>query len=781
VKESSPYPIQRVYPEPVPAPQYMGRGVDPDFFGAPEAAGPDLRDYFRVIRRHARLIASMFLAAMLVTVLVVLVVTPHFTAMSTILVEPNAPHVLDIHELASETGDAADYYKTQEEILKSRGLAAQVIRDLGLDRNPDFTGSSSHRGFFGEMIHSVKASLGDMFKSQAPAVRPLDQYGVGPEMVDKYLSDLTVKPDVGTRLFVISFTSANAALASQVANTHVRTYIHRGMEIHAQASEDARQFLEKKLVELKERVEKSEAALNSYRRASGIIAFNLDDRGTILNERLKEMNEALTKAETERIDLESQHDLINKRNYSSLPAVVGSPLIQQLKTQDDVIAGQYASMSQQFKGDYPPLKELKAKVDETNARLNTEIDHTVQGVESQYQASVGRETGLKQSVEDLKTKALALNDASLQDAVLAREVDANRQLYKSVLERMKEIGVAGEVPTSNVSIIDTATTPISPSSPKKLIDMAIAGAMALFLGVGIAFLLDHLDDGLHNPEEAELYLQLPSLGSVPDFLTLGAEDEAAETALPVTGAAPTLIASSASDEREIMMAKSRFSIAGESYRAIRTAILLSRAAEAPKTLLVASGAKAEGKTVTAVNIAMAFAQMGGRVLLIDADLRRARCHEVLGVHNLVGLTEVLVGQKQASEVIRPIGNGGLSFMSAGSVPPNPTELLASRRMQEVLEELAASYDSVLIDSPPVMPVSDSVVLSRLVDGVVIVVGPRTPKQLVRHACSRLGQVGARILGVVLNQVNMKSPDYYHYHRYYAYEDYSKPAGTVSQV
>lgn len=781
MKELSPYPIQRVYPEPVPAPQYMGRGVDPDFFGAPEAAGPDLRDYFRVIRRHAKLIVSMFLAALLVTGLVVLVITPHFTATSTILVESNAPHVLDIHELATEsTGDASDYYKTQEEILKSRGLAAQVIRDLGLDRNPDFTGSSLHRGFFGEMLHSVKASMGGLFKS-APAVRPLDQYGIDPAMVDKYLSNLTIKPDVGTRLFVISFTSPDAALASQIANAHVRTYIHRGMEIHAQASQEASQFLEKKLVELKERVEKSEAALNTYRRERGIVAFNLDDRGTILNERLTEMNQALTKAETERIDLESQHDLIAKRNYNSLPAVIGSELIQHLKTQDDVIAGEYASMSQQFKGDYPPLRELKAKVDETNARLNAEIDHTVQGIESQYQASLDRETALKQSVENLKTKALALNDASLQDAVLAREVDANRQLYKSVLERMKEIGVAGEVPTSNVSIIDTATAPIDPSSPKKLIDMAIAGAMALFLGVGIAFLLDHLDDGLHNPEEAELYLQLPSLGSVPDFLTLGGEDQAAETALPANAGAPNLIASSASDEREIMMAKSRFSIAGESYRAIRTAILLSRAAEAPKTLLVASGAKAEGKTVTAVNIAMAFAQMGGRVLLIDADMRRARCHEVLGVHNLVGLTEVLVGQKQASEVIRPIGNGGLSFMSAGSVPPNPTELLASRRMQEVLEELSASYDSVLIDSPPVMPVSDSVVLSRLVDGVVVVVGPRTPKQLVRHACARLGQVGARILGVVLNQVNMKSPDYYHYHRYYAYEDYSKPAGTVSQV
>ncbi|HVA79379.1 MAG TPA: polysaccharide biosynthesis tyrosine autokinase, partial [Candidatus Binataceae bacterium] len=615
--------------------------------------------------------------------------------------------------------------------------------------------------------------------SGGPVARPRDSYGVDPRMVDLYLSDLQVKPEVGTRLFAISFTSTSAALASQVTNAHVRTYIHRGMEIHAQASEDARQFLEKKLVELKERVEKSEAALNTYRRERGIVAFNLDDRGTILNQRLTEMNQALTKAETERIDLEAQHDLIHKRNYNSLPAVIGSTLIQQLKAQDDVIAGQYASMSQQFKPDYPPLKELKAKVDETNASLNAEINHAVQGVESQYDAALGREAALRQSVDNLKTKALALNDASLQDAVLAREVDANRQLYKSVLERMKEIGVAGEVPNSNVSIIDRANPPINPSSPRKLLDLTIAGALALFAGIGIAFLLDHLDDGLHNPEEAELYLQLPSLGSVPDFLTLGGDDEAAAAALPVNGAASGIIASGGED-REIMMAKSHFSIAGESYRAIRTAILLSRAAEAPKTLLVASGAKSEGKTVTAVNIAMAFAQMGGRVLLIDADLRRARCHEVLGVHNLVGLTEVLVGQKLPSEVIRPIGNGALSFMSAGSVPPNPTELLASRKMQEVLEELSAAYDSVLIDSPPVMPVSDSVVLSRLVDGVVVVVGPRTPKQLVRHACARLGQVGARILGVVLNQVNMKSPDYYHYHRYYAYEDYYKPTGTVKQ-
>ncbi len=762
---------------------YAGRPIDPDYVPVGEVAGPGLRDYMRIIRRHLRLIVSIFLGALLVTGLAVLVMTPRYTAVSTILLEPQAPHVLNVNSVLQEdvSPDGHGYYETQQQILQSRSLAAQVIRDLGLDQMSAFTGNSDDRGFIGGLIHSAKAELTSLIAGSA-AKRPPDAFGVAPELIDHYLDDLKIKPEIGTQLFQVSFTLSNPALAARIANAHVDTYIQRGMEIHAQSSEQARRFLEKKLVDLKERVEKSEAALNTYRRDRGIVTFTLDDRGTILNQRLTELNQALTKAETDRIDLEAQYDLVKTRNYNSLPAVINSSLIQQLKSQLDVLEGQYASMASQFKPDYPPLQELKAKVDDTSGRLQAEINHVVQGIDSNYQAALDRENGLKKKVADEKATALAMNDASLQDTVLAREVDANRQLYKSVLERMKEIGVAGEIPTSNVSVIDRATAPTRPSSPKKLIDLSAVGALALFFGIGAAFLLDHLDDNLHNPEEAEIYLQLPSLGSVPDFLSLVRDEaDAAEAALPLDST-PFLIGQirpndPSAESRELAVAKNRFSVAGESYRAIRTAILLSRASEAPKTILIASGSKAEGKTVTAVNIAMAFAQMGGKVLLIDGDLRRARCHEVLGVHNLVGLTEVLVGQKSAADVIRPIGNGGLSFLSAGSVPPNPTELLASRRMQEVLEELAASYDSVLIDSPPVMPVSDSVVLSRLVDGVVVVIGPRTPKQLARHACARLSQVGARILGVVLNQVNMKSPDYYHYHRYDGYEEYYKPTGT----
>lgn len=745
----------------------------------PNERGPDLRDYTRIIRRHLRLIAALVGGALLVTLLAVLAMTRIYTARSTILVEQHAPQVLDMHDLLAESAgsDEHDYFKTQEQILQSRSLAAQVIRELGLESNPLFSPNAREEGFVGGLLSEV----GSLFAARTASRTSSETFGVSADLIDLYNDRLTIKPEIGTRLFTVAFSIPDPVLAARIANAHVHAYIRRGMEIHAQASEDAREFLEKKLVELKERVEKSEAALNDYRRERGIVAFALDDKGNIINQRLTELDQALTKAQTEEIDLEAQDDLIHKRNYNSLPAVINSTLVQNLKEQDDVIEGQYASMSEQFKPDYPPLKDLKAKVDESRGRLQGEIQHVVEGIESNYQTAVARENELRRQVELEKTKALALNDASLQDAVLAREVDANRQLYKSVLERMKEIGVAGEVPTSNVSIIDAASVPVRPSSPRPLLDLLLAGVVSLFCGVGLAFLLDHLDDALHNPEEAEMYLGLGSLGSVPDFVLLAGEEDGAADALP-SETAPMLTDFGSTVGKEIALIQNgRFSIAGESYRAIRTAILLSRAAQPPRTIMFASSLKAEGKTVTAVNIAMTFAQMGGRVLLVDGDLRRARCHEVLGVHNRDGLTEVLVGLKQLADVIRPIGSrSSISILSAGMMPPNPTELLASERMRDVLAELSAQYDVVLIDAPPVMPVSDSVVISRMVDGVVMVIGPGTPKQLVRHACGRLEKAGAKLLGLVLNRVDLKSPDFYHYNRYSTYGDYYKPNGGVSQ-
>jgi capsular exopolysaccharide synthesis family protein len=769
MKELSPYLIHRAYPE---ASLQLGAVPPPEFI-APDR-GPDLREYVRVIHRHLKLIVSLVAAALLVTALMVVTTTRIYTAKSTLLIEPQAPKVLDVREIDSEPAGSEehDYFKTQEEILKSRSLAAQVIRNLGLETNSAL--SEGDQGFIGGVWSNLRSLLSQ--SAETAPVRRQDTSRVDDDLIDLYLQHLSVKPEIGTRLLKVAFSLPDPALAAQITNAHVRAYVRRGMEMHSQANEEAAQFLDKKLVELKERVEKSEAALNNYRRDRGIVAFTLDDKGTILNQRLTQLNQELTKAETERIDLEAQDKLVHARRYDAIPAVLSNPLITNLKAQNDSIESQYASMAAQFKPDYPPLQELKAKVDETRARLHAEIQNVVDGIESSYQTAVAREQELGNEVEHQKAKALALNDASLQDAVLAREVDASRQLYKSVLERMKEIGVAGQVPTSNVSIVDWATPPRHPSSPRPLVDLLVAGVLALFCGLGAAFILDHFDDGLHSPEEVEQYLGLPSLGSVPQFPLLDRAQESTAEALPAMmsdslSEQPLSEAGLEASGREVVVSHGGFSAAGESFRAIRTAILLSRAEHPPKTILIASSTKSEGKTVVAVNIATAFAQIGSRVLLIDSDLRRSRCHETLSLDNRFGLTDALAGQKETGDVIQQVGER-LSFLSAGSVPPNPTELLSSQKMRQLLAELSEQYDQIVIDSPPIMPVADSVILSRLVDGVLVVIGPRTPKQMARFACTRLSQVQAKILGVILNQVRNQRAGYYHYYGYGSYEDYA---------
>jgi polysaccharide biosynthesis transport protein len=372
---------------------------------------------------------------------------------------------------------------------------------------------------------------------------------------------------------------------------------------------------------------------------------------------------------------------------------------------------------------------------------------------------------LRQEMDQTKSQVMALNDASLQDAVLEREVDADQQLYKSLVDRIKEIDVAADVPASNISVVDRAEPPRSPSSPRIMSSLALSVLLGLFGGLGIAFFLEYLDDRLKTPEEIARHLGLPSLGMVPDFFNLNGARASASRYVS-REANIDLDAQYQPPSREMVVSRSRFGIATEAYRAIRTAILFSRAGGAPKTILITSATVSEGKTVTAINTALAFAQTGGRTLLVDTDLRHSRCHEVLGVANETGLTEALTGQRDLREVLTATEIEGLFILSAGTSPPNPSELLASRKMRDVLNDLEDEFDYILLDSAPLMPVSDTVALSTIADGVVVVVGPDTPRHVVRRACSRLADAGAKIYGVVLNQVDFNSPDYYHYSRYY---------------
>jgi polysaccharide biosynthesis transport protein len=738
---------------------------------AMEEEGISLRDYWQVIRDHLRIIALFCFGTVLIAALLILMMTPIYTAETTLLIERKSPQVLDIREVLSEPlgPDEYDFYKTQYEILKSRTLAALVIREQGLETNSVFTGEGSEKGFVAKLWAEAKSWLTKRewalrFLPQRPETGEENPLGVKPELIDSYIGMLQIKPIPRTRLVKIGFNTPDPKLSARLANAHAQAYIRQGLGLRTRANEEAQHFLDEKLVELKGRMEQSEASLNRYRRDREIIS--LDDKENIVVERLTDLNKRLTEAEADRIALEAQVRLIRKRDYDTLPAVINSPLIGVLKGELAHLEGEYANLSREFKPGYPRLDQLQAQAEEFRRRLRQEIQRVVAGIESSYLAGHNRERALRDKMEEQKAAALGLKDAAVEYAILAREVDTNRQLYESVLQRMKETGVAAELRASNVSVIDQANSPSKPSKPKKMQSFLLSAIIGLMGGVGSAFFLAYLDNTLKTPEDVERYLRLPNLGVVPDFSSLNGRRYGPRR-LPY--APPQLPGSLAPGEGPVqILFHHPFSMVTEAYRTVRTAILLSRAGESPKTILFTSGIHGEGKTVSVLNTAFAFAQMGVRILVIDADLRRPSCHRLLRMDRGFGLTDVLTGQRGPEEVIRPTALDHLSLLSAGSPPPNPAELVGSKTMQETIASLQAHYDYILIDSPPVMPVSDAVLLSTMVEGVVLVVSSQqTPKHVVREARARLSYARAKVLGVVLNRISLRSGDYACYYGSYA--------------
>lgn len=682
---------------------------------------PTFREYCRIVSKHWRLIVIPFVVAMVLAFVVLHRMTLLYTASSTILIEPRAPRILDIKQPGLEETDQSDtdeFYNTQYKILQSRSLAREVIAKLGLDENRLFASAPGNQ-------HAAEHSI------------------------DEYLAHLGITPEPGTHLVRVSFTSADPRLAAKIVNAHVQAYIARGSELRAQASESAEQFLREKLVGLKRRVEHSEAALNNYQRTRGIVGGSSDDKAKVALARLTSLNNALTNAETERVTLDAEARLLHSGNYNSLPAVLNEPVIQRLKEQEARAEGNYASLASEYKRDYPPLMAVGSRLRNIRGQLRKETDRVVAGLRWSIAAVTERERELRQKVDTEKTRIAALNSASLREAILEREVSTSRDLYKTVLTRMNELGMTAGISASNVSIVDAAESPAFPSSPKTGLTLTSVAIFVLFAGVSAAFFLEHMDESFRDSMEAECSLGLPALGFVPDFKRLGG----AASLLSLPGLTARTQDYSPNELVDGVDRAPVLSAAIEAYGAVRIGLLLSRSGTVPKVILITSGTSKEGKTVTAVNTAAAFARMGGKVLLIDADLRRSRCHEVLGISNDGGLSDVLTGNDNVNELVRPTRIEGMWCLTAGSKTESPSRLLGSSRVTETLLHLKPSFDHIVIDSPPIMPVTDSLLLASLVDGALLVINSRTPKDLVRTACSRLLQIRAPLLGFVFNKTD----------------------------
>lgn len=744
---------------------------------------PRLVGCVRDLLRGWRAVAGAAAACLVVALGYLLLATPRYTAEAQLLIERHAPELPGVQELIAEGATGDDYYRTQEKILESRGLMVDTIRELGLDRDPRFAPQGETRGLLAGWAAAVGRALGggdDVARTAARAG------GVDPRLLDRYRQALSVSAVSRTRLVVVRFTSPDPALAAEVVNAHVKAYIRQGLRLRTEASAEARRFLETKRAELEQRLESSEAALNAYRKDHGIVS--VDEHQNVVVERLSKLNDLLSQAEGERIRREAEAKLLEGRDYGALPQVADNTLIHAMKSRLSELEADYTALAAEFKPTYPAVQRARARVQEMRERLEAEIGKIVGAVQSAYLAAVENENELRKKVEEQKSEVLELKDAAVRYAILDREVESNRTLYESVLDRVKEVGITGASRASNVSVIEPAIAPAEPSWPRApaVLALALLGG----LGVGIAFVLGRgaLDRSLNTPEQVERHLRLPVLGSVPDVVSLpvgGAVDEAggplavaleagSGTGEGANGTLPTGAVRSGSSRQ---LARAALT---EAYRGVRTGILFSRAEAPPRVLLFSSAVPFEGKTTSALHTAVAFSRLGGRVLVIDADLRRPRCHEILGARGGPGLSEVLTGQNPLDAVVQHTPLENLELVCAGRRAPNPTELLGSRAMARTLEQTLKAYDHVVVDAPPVLAVSDAVVLSPFVEGVVLVLKAHaTPRQLVQRAEARLRQAHANVLGVVLNQLDVRRDGYSGYYggSYYAFDDSSDAAGA----
>ena len=572
-------------------------------------------------------------------------------------------------------------------------------------------------------------------------------------------------------------TTPDPKLSQQLADGHGEAFIRMTRETRFNLTKEALLFLDAKNDELKEKLEKSEKALNQFRQQHGVVS--LDKGENVFVDRLVEQNRQLTIAQTQRIEAESLHRMVENKNAQYLSQVINHGVIAQLKGSLANLEAEQARFSAVFKPDHPRFSELTQQIAEARRALNHEIGNIIQGIESNYRAALAREQALRVEVNKQQQIALGMKQIGVQYAVLQEEVNVNRTLYESVLKRLSETAVSNDVAVSNMQIAEKGETPLFPSSPQKEFNLLFAGALGILLGVGLAFGLEYFDSSVRNPDIVWRVIAKPTLGTVPHTASLGplyggrrrlTRASSMQLPVPVPNWLRTWRAFD-NGHNGLLLSQQPESIIADSFRTIRTALFFSQAAKPPQVILITSASAGEGKTVTTLNLAIAFAQGGKSVLVIDADLRKGRCHRAFGLPNHTGLTNVLTGSLPVEDNVWPTAVAGLSLLPRGPVPPYPPDLLGSEKMREILEKLRQSFDLIVIDSPPATFMTDAAVISGLCDGVILVVhGQRTPVGLARQAMERLAMVQAHILGVVLNGVDIRNPEYAYYRGYTSYVD-----------
>ena len=709
-----------------------------------------LRDYWRVLLKRRRVALPFFAIVVVIVAVYSFVATPVYEGTVQLLVDNERNQTLNFSEGGGaliQQKDMMEYLNTQKTIINSRMFADRVARKLLLDKNRYFKElkEKEKNSIKTVIMTTMKSFLPDRVKQVGAFADYKFREELDPFITNVLLKNVKLDTEKKSNILNIKYTAEDPTVAAAMANVIAQTFIEHNLDIKVKPYRDAAEWLSSRLTESKARVSDSESKLQQYREGKGVTSF--ETKESVINQKLQELTTQLVQTEGKRQEAEGKYrqiiSVIDKpEQLTTVPDIMNNLVIQGLRTEELTLRRQLSEISEKFGDKHPNLIKTKSQLEMVKRNINLEARKMLSAAKSDYEFALGRENSLRRGLDGQKREVLDLSRKAIDFNVLAGESGSNKQFYDLLLKRLQEASLTGGMSVSNIQIVDDATVPEKPLKPNKLKNMVLALLLGLFGGISAAFFIEYMDDTIKTAEDVDKAINLPLLDIVP---------------LTNVKEGPLFVLSNAK------------SATAESFRTIRTGIMLSTLDEDPlKVLLITSAIPNEGKSTVATNLAVAMSQMGERVLLIDVDMRRHNLHDFFDADNSVGISDLIIDPLRLPEAIKKIeAVPNLSLITGGTLAPNPSELIGSDRMKKLIADMRGQYDRIILDSPPLMAFSDSLLLSRLADGVIMVAwGARTPRGTIIKAADSLKGTGARILGLVLNKIDTVRHANYAYYSYY---------------
>jgi len=684
-------------------------------------------------------------------------------------------------DVVIQTDEPDDLYlvslsmKTKMRLLQSRPLLEDVVVNLKLDQNPKFMDVTTKKSIWEatqsilskfrppENSLSTPPAVQTSIAEQSDAQRSREESARLSPYVDVLASNLSAEPLPDTRMLAISFTHTDPVIAADVVDNIAQVFIQRNFTNRTESYTNTSNWLERSTRELKAKVEQAELALANYSRANNI--YSTDGKENLAIDKLSRLHDQATRAETDRILKQSLYEEVLAGRSDRLPEAFVEARTAELQKKLGDLTVQAAQLDATYGPKNPRVIELRQQITAIQQQVEDSRHLVGEKLKADYERAVRDEAALKSALDRAKAEAAEQNQAAIQYSLLKQDVETAKQLYTDFLQKTNQAKIQEHEQHNSLKMIDPPQVPRAPLGPNRLRLIMIGFLVSLVAGVGLALVLEHLDNTVKSAEDVARYAQLPALSVIPS-LSNRRTRRLVSSGDKKSGALARAETSHMSNEALVTL-DSRSSSA-EAYRALRTAVLLSSVDRPPKLLLVTSGKPGEGKTTTAVNTAISLSQLGNSVLILDCDLRRPSVHKALGIEQATGLSTYLSRDVKLIDVMQKVAIPNLWVMPCGPIPPNPAEIISSFKMKKLLRTLSENFDYIVIDSPPLLKVTDPVILSTMVDGVILVVhGGTSTRDVLRRARQELSQAGARIFGVVLNNVDMPQGTYYEYYGNYS--------------